>query len=501
MACPHPENLAAMAEGRLYAKERDGLLDHAADCDDCRRILLTLQPEPPATARVRVPVSTRLSRPSGIPWAVSAALVISVAALFLFAIRPTLLPDAPEVRVPAAPVLAPRVADAIPPRPPEPPPVAVERPEPLPELRPAELSRPEPKAPEPTPTLGAPAPTPDVAPPPAPAAPTVTVVAQLDGVEGEVYVRSGTTRTKATAGRAVLAGEGVECEGPRSAALVAFADHTRVELSGDTLLRELVERDATHGRRLVLEKGTLRAEVAKQPAGLAMIFETPHGEARVLGTTLALHVDADPKKGTRLEVEEGRVELKNAAGRTVMVDGGHQAVAASGVALAVRTLPREEVLLFYTFEDGKRPAMATSGVVERGPGGRICLAGDPDPGGTSRVFVGDNDRGLFTYRGDEVLSFDYWVDAQAGSVNFNLWNRTQKRTHDGFVTKLVTGKWTRVTFRLADLVEPEGRAREGDWIVNLHLQGTGSPPRRFYVDNIQITRPRVLKPRVFETKK
>jgi len=185
----------------------------------------------------------------------------------------------------------------------------------------------------------------------------------------------------------------------------------------------------------------------------------------------------------------------------VMVDGGRQAVAASGVALAVRTLPREEVLLFYTFEDGKRPAMATSGVVERGPGGRICLAGDPDPGGTSRVFVGDNDRGLFTYRGDEVLSFDYWVDAQAGSVNFNLWNRTQKRTHDGFVTKLVTGKWTRVTFRLADLVEPEGRAREGDWIVNLHLQGTGSPPRRFYVDNIQITRPRVLKPRVFETKK
>jgi hypothetical protein len=185
----------------------------------------------------------------------------------------------------------------------------------------------------------------------------------------------------------------------------------------------------------------------------------------------------------------------------VLVDAGHQAVAAGGVALAVRALPREEVLLSYSFEDGKRPAMATSGVVERGPGGRVCLAGDPDPGGTSRVFIGDNERGLFTYRGDEVLSFDYWVDALAGSVNFNLWNRTQKRTLDGFVTKLVTGKWTRVTFRLADLGEPEGRPREGDWIVNLHLQGTGSPPRRFYVDNIQITRPRSLTPRFFETRK
>jgi len=488
-----------MAEGRLLRREREGLLDHAADCDDCRRILLTLQPEPPSTARARVPVSVRLSRPSGVPWAVSAAIVVAVAALFLFAIRPAPQPEAPEVRLPAP---TPQVVDAVPPRAPEPTPVPVERPAAPPEVWAAGLPRPEPKAPESTPTPEPPSPAPDVTPPsPVPAAPTVTVVAQLDGVDGEVYVRNGTTRTKAKAGQPLLAGDRVECDGPRSVALVAFTDRTRVELGGDTLLREVAERDATHGRRLFVEKGSLKAEVARQPAGLAMVFESPHGEARVLGTTLALHVDADPKKGTRLEVEEGRVELKNGAGRSVLVDAGHQAVAASGTVLAVRALPREEVLLSYSFEDGKRPAMATSGVVERGPGGRVCLAGDPDPGGTSRVFIGDNERGLFTYRGDEVLSFDYWVDGLAGSVNFNLWNRTQKRTHDGFVTKLVTGKWTRVTFRLADLVEPEGRPREGDWIVNLHLQGTGSPPRRFYVDNIQITRPRSLTPRIVETKK
>src|SRR5881392_2330035 len=132
MACPHPENLAAMAEGRLLSREREGLLDHAADCDDCRRILLTLQPEPLPTARARVPVGVRLSRPSGIPWTVSAAIVVAVVALFLFAIRPSTLPNAPAERIAAAPVLPQRAAEAVPPRPPEPPPVPIERPEPLP---------------------------------------------------------------------------------------------------------------------------------------------------------------------------------------------------------------------------------------------------------------------------------------------------------------------------------------------------------------------------------
>jgi ferric-dicitrate binding protein FerR (iron transport regulator) len=497
MGCPHPENLAAMAEGLLLTRERELLLDHAADCDDCRGILLTLGAEQPGVARARIPVGTRLSRPSPIPWAVSAALVLAVAGFFLFAVRPAPPPEVPEARRIQAPPEPPREPGIAAPSKAEPTPIPIAAPAPIVGIPRAEEPRPAP------PEAAPPAEAPPLEKPPAPppAAPTVAVVAVLDGVEGEVFVRSGSGRTKATAGQSLRAGEGVECEGPRSAALLAFADRSRLELGGDTLLRDLIERDAGRGRRLFLEKGLLKAEVAKQPAGLPMIVESPHGEARILGTVFALHVDADPKKGTRLEVEEGRVELKNGAGRTVMVDGGHQAVAAGGAPLAVRTLPREEILLSCTFEDGKRPAMATSGVVERGPGNRLCLAGDPDPGGTSRVFIGDNDRGLFLTRGDEVLSFDYWVDAQAGSVNFNLWNRTQKRTHDGIVTRLVTGKWARATFRLAELGDPESRAKEGDWIVNLHLQGTGTPPRRFYVDNIQISRPRDLKPRVFETKK
>jgi hypothetical protein len=329
----------------------------------------------------------------------------------------------------------------------------------------------------------------------------VTVVASLDAVEGEVYVCSPSGRARARVGQAIQAGEGIECAGPRSAALVVFADRTRIELAPGTLLGELSERDAAKGRRLFVEKGSVKAEVSRQPPGLPMLVATPHGEARILGTTFALHVDRDPKRGTRLEVEEGKVELRNGAGRTALVEAGHTAVAATAGAMLVRPLPKEELILALTFDDGKRSALAPSSSVERGPGGRICLVGDPDVRGTSHVGITDDERGLFSVRGDEVLSFDYWVDSQAASVNFNFWNRTQMHNYWADVPKLVTGKWSHAAFRLAELGDAGARMKEGDWIGNLIFQASGSPPRHFYLDNIMITRARVLKPRAVETKK
>jgi hypothetical protein len=110
------------------------------------------------------------------------------------------------------------------------------------------------------------------------------------------------------------------------------------------------------------------------------------------------------------------------------------------------------------------------------------------------------DQALFACTGDEVLSFDYWVDAQAGSVNFHFWNSTQKLTHEYEVPKVVFGKWTRVTVRLDEFGPAGVRAKEGDFLNGLYLQGTGGGPRKFYVDNLVITRPRSLKPRPVETK-
>ncbi|MBV8882009.1 MAG: hypothetical protein JO332_18785, partial [Planctomycetaceae bacterium] len=44
------------------------------------------------------------------------------------------------------------------------------------------------------------------------------------------------------------------------------------------------------------------------------------------------------------------------------------------------------------------------------------------------------------------------------------------------------------------------RLKEGDWVVSLMVQATGGPPRKFYIDNVVISRPRSLKPRTPDPK-
>ncbi len=498
MTCPDPELLAALTEQRLGAAEREALLDHAAGCDDCRHALLVVGGERRARATARV---RRVSR-SWAPWlAAAAAVVLSIVALVVFGGRsiqgPSVVqrdvppePPAPEPKAPEVPPVpepepskAPEKKPEPPPRETPPPPVKPPAPVPEPPVKPLP-AKPE-TPPEPVP------PAPKPAPPATPRPATVTVMAVIDRVEGEVYVLNAAGRAAAKAGQAIRAGEGLECPGPQGLALVAYPDRTRLELGPETLVRSFAEH------RITVEKGSVKAEVSKQPEGKPLIFATPHGEAKVLGTVLRVLVDPDPKKGTRLEVDEGKVELRNAAGKSLVVEGGHAATAAPGVTLASKPLPKEEVLLWLDFEDGKLPVGADTGTVEKGPdraGSRLCLAG-LDEQGTSKIFYGDGARGICTATGDEVLSFDYWVDGDASHVNFNVWNRSQKRNHEYLIVKTVIGKWAHFSIRLADLGDAATRLKEGDWIINVYIQGTGGPPkRRFYVDNILIVRPRVPRP-------
>ncbi len=345
---------------------------------------------------------------------------------------------------------------------------------------------PEPEKPQPIPPV-----------PPAPESSkpvTITIVALLNRVEGEVVIVSGATRTPAKAGQELRQGEGLETRGLRSWALISYPDKTRVELECDTLVRELQPREQGKGLRIAVDKGAVRAEVSKQPAGQPLLFETPFAEAKVVGTILRVAVDS---KSTRLDVEEGKVELKAATGKPVLVETGHGAVATAGTAPVAKRFPKDEILLAYDFEDGKKPATISKAAVAQGPDRRLCLAVEADAGGSSRFTLGDDD-GLFIATGEETLSFDYWVDAQAGSVNLSLWNRTQKQSIEGGLPKLTTGKWTHAALRLGDVGDVH--LKEGDWVVSLLLQATGTPPRKFFVDNLVISRPRSLKPKTLELK-
>jgi hypothetical protein len=163
---------------------------------------------------------------------------------------------------------------------------------------------------------------------------TVAVAATVERAEGEVSIvgKEGMTPARATQG--IPAGQGV-MTGPRSLLVLKYLDGTRLELEGESRLREFA---ADGGKRLFVEKGTVKAQVAKQPKGQPMVIATPHGEATVLGTLLRMVVDPDPKRGTRLEVEEGKVELRSqVTGKSVEVVSGHYAMAAVGADLVSRS--------------------------------------------------------------------------------------------------------------------------------------------------------------------
>lgn len=185
--------------------------------------------------------------------------------------------------------------------------------------------------------------TPEPSPPALPggaASETRVSVAVLEAVHGSVLVGDGGRSSPAGAGQALRAGQSLDVRGPSGAVRIVFADRTRIDVGADTFLREIRTEG---GKRVVLERGELRAEVVPQPGDAALVFATPQADATVLGTTL--RIVADGLK-TRLEVEEGKVRLlRRSDGRALDVSSGHFAVAAAGAELAARRLPIQEIVL------------------------------------------------------------------------------------------------------------------------------------------------------------
>lgn len=159
-------------------------------------------------------------------------------------------------------------------------------------------------------------------------------MAHLAVVRGEVFVTSPPSgnRSVGRSGTALQAGVSVESVGLGSSATIVFADGTRVELGGDTHIAECAdaasESAATFGKRLRLVSGQLTADVAPQPVGRPMLIMTPHAEAQVLGTVLAL---SESGSSTWMDVDEGAVQITNVADRrSLVVNTGESAVVAAG---------------------------------------------------------------------------------------------------------------------------------------------------------------------------
>lgn len=166
--------------------------------------------------------------------------------------------------------------------------------------------------------------------------PGATIGARLAEIKGTVTLVRGSSRMPASVTTSLRAGDLVETAINGSAVLIYDGEPTRVALGEKTTLRFGSER---RGKQFELKRGELLARAAHQPAGKPMLFMTPTGRAKVIGTTLSLQAR---RASTWLEVREGAVEFSRREGmEKITVESNQFAVAAPGLELSVRPVTPE----------------------------------------------------------------------------------------------------------------------------------------------------------------
>ncbi|HZE98358.1 MAG TPA: FecR domain-containing protein [Planctomycetota bacterium] len=173
-----------------------------------------------------------------------------------------------------------------------------------------------PRTPAPESPLAVPRPEAPVKPAPS-AVEAPPALAKLEKVQGEATVNG----DKAAAGAELRDGAALETTG---IAVVRFPDGTGLDLSGEAKLQERMTGKRASGKGVTLARGTIVAEVAKQPAGSSFLFLTPHAEVQVVGTRLTIQSGAE----TRVDVQEGQV-------RVTALKGGQTSMLGAGQGLEV----------------------------------------------------------------------------------------------------------------------------------------------------------------------
>lgn len=455
MNCPGSEELAAHADGRLEASESQLLLEHCAECDDCRHelailslahpsepmpaelkartvkaIVRTLERERDRTPRHLRAVLARGNRKPGIGWAAAAAVLITIAGMLALvqmrsprgpekqtAVKapspePQELPAPRTERVVPAPVV-PKIEEA-----PKPPPLVP--PLPLVEPKVEEKPRPaiEPVNPPPPPKFE------ETRPEEPPARPTHTIVAralsevQVTDVTGVVTVKRKGSKEKERLGSVARLGEGDVVAAEKTASLqvegrhpLVLGENTSVSLafsaldqapylhirSGEAMV------DSTGPTRWVVSDGRV-ALVIKQARAR---FSTVPGDERLHVTALSEPIYVQPdggqvhavRAGEELQVGKGNAEIRPL----------DPAALARKIAAFDAARPRQRTIFFTSCDpsDAKREHF----FVQEGTWFKNeALLSREGKDKTVAAAIGPNPR--FTWREGLVLRFRYMTNAK-----------------------------------------------------------------------------------------
>lgn len=116
--------------------------------------------------------------------------------------------------------------------------------------------------------------------------------AQMEQMQGEIFVVTDQQMRPAQAGEVLVPGQGIATQGAHSEAVVQMKDAVRLKLGSDTRVFTTIEADppGNGGPRLVLEKGDLLVEITRSLKRKKMSVQTALGLAVAETEEAALHV-------------------------------------------------------------------------------------------------------------------------------------------------------------------------------------------------------------------
>ncbi|HEY3964433.1 MAG TPA: LamG-like jellyroll fold domain-containing protein [Planctomycetaceae bacterium] len=144
-----------------------------------------------------------------------------------------------------------------------------------------------------------------------------------------------------------------------SSALVRYPDGTVLKIDAGTAAAFYAPGGAVPGKRVFVTRGRIAADVAPQPIGKPMTFESVDATAEVLGTTLSFLV---APQQTRVTVTEGQVRVRRTIDRESLIVSKDQfaVVTTNTLASAHVGWPSDRRGLIFLFETNDQPNLVRS---------------------------------------------------------------------------------------------------------------------------------------------
>lgn len=296
-----------------------------------------------------------------------------------------------------------------------------------------------------------------------PASAKPDAIAYVRKIQGDVWIFDGSpaARRPAQIGQAILEGQSIQADG---GAVLEFPDQTRLELGADTTLLRLLDPKDRARKDVLLERGTVLADVTKQPAEKPMWIRAAAAEVKVLGTRFLLSAEGS---SARVQVEEGVVRFRHVAlKKEVDVLSGFQATVAPGAPFEAAPVPGGARFLQIDLAAG-----TADGDGDWYADGRVLrqrkVSRDPVSGASTQLFRVNAEEGVVFEARAEVAQ----VTPGAESWGFGLAavfedRRVVLRSHQGTPAGSL--------FEFKDVTAiPFEHGREGSYRVTLRIERRG----------------------------